>query len=267
VLGRENTLITADFPGPLCARIEQKTGGQCLFFSGVIGGLMSPDTDTENFYETARIGTAVADAALALRTRAGGRGLSYRFEKVLVPVENSRYLLFLSALTGGHTLHSSGGAPLAAWRAWPLSLRHLLLGLSEKNRPWIETEVSVLDIGPARLLGMPGEVFPELAIGGYDGRYAFGRPLVAASGPERDLKAAPKGPYLRDLIKAPVPMVVGLANDMLGYMVPEYDFKVRPSKSMLPRLPGHYEETNSVGPSATRILTEAAERLLKEPRP
>lgn len=267
VIGRENTLLTADFPGPLCARIEAGTGGQCLFLSGAIGGLMSPDTDVENFYEAARIGTAVADAALAIKTGAGGRGLSYRSEKARVPVENSRYLLFLSALTGGHQLQRADGTPIPAYRAWPLSLRHLLFGLTAENRPWIETEVSVLDLGPARLLGMPAELFPELAIGGYDGRYAFGRPLVAPGGPDRDLEAAPRGPYLRDLIKAPVPMIVGLANDELGYLVPEYDFKVRPSKSMLPRYPGHYEETNSVGPSATGILTEAAARLLKEPRP
>lgn len=267
VIGRENTLLTADYPGPLCARVEEKTGGQCLFLSGAIGGLMSPDTETENFYETARIGAAVADAALALKTSPGGRGLSYRAATARVPVENSRYLLFLTALTSGHTLYTPEGKPLAAWRAWPLSLRHLLFGLKEKDRPWVETEVSVVDIGPARLLGMPGEVFPELAIGGYDGRYSFGRPVVAKDGPVPDLAAAPKGPYLRDLIKAPVPMVVGLANDMLGYMVPEYDFKVRPSKSMLPRWPGHYEETNSIGPSSTRILTEAAAGLLEEPRP
>ena len=267
VIGRENSLITADYPGPLCARIEAKTGGQCLFLNGVIGGLMSPDTDTENFYETARIGTAVADAALAIRMEAGGRGLSYRFEKALVPVENSRYLLFLSALTGGHTLHTADGMPLAAWRAWPLSVRHLLFGLTEQKRPWIETEVSVLDIGPVRLLGMPAEVFPELAIGGYEGQYSFGRPDVAPDGPERNVRDSPRGPYLRDLIKAPVPMIVGLANDELGYLVPEYDFKVRMSKSLLPRWPGHYEETNSVGRSATAILTGAAARLLKEPRP
>ena len=163
-------------------------------------------------------------------------------------------------------LHSADGAPISDWKAWPLSLRHLIFGLTDKNRPWIETEVSVLDIGPARLLGMPAEIFPELAIGGYDGRYAFGHP---AETPEvaRDLAAAPKGPYLRDLIKAPVPMLVGLANDELGYLIPGYDFKVRASKAMLPRLPGHYEETNSIGPTATKRLLEAAGRLLKEPRP
>jgi len=266
VIGRENLLLSADYPGPLCARVEEKTGGECLFFSGAIGGLMSPDTEKETFEEMGRIGTAVADAALALKPSKSGAGLSYRFERVRVPVENSRYLLFLSALTSGHKLYREDGSEIAAWHAWPMSLRHLLFRLKPADRPWVETEVSVLDVGPARILGMPAEIFPELAIGGYDGKYSYGRPLVSPKGPERDLKNAPQGPYLRDLIKAPVPMLVGLANDELGYLVPAYDFQVRPSKSMLPRLPGHYEETNSIGVSATKILTESAARLLGAPR-
>lgn len=266
VIGRGNSLITADYPGPLCARVEAKTGGQCLFLNGVIGGLMTPDTETENFYETQRIGAAVADAALALPASASGRSLAYRAARPLVPVENSRYLLFLSSLTGGHELKTADGKPIAAWKAPFYSLRHLVLGTPAARRPYIETEVGVLDLGPARLLGMPAEVFPELALGGYDGRFSFGRPVVDPKGPERDLRNAPKGPYLRELIKAPVPMIVGLANDELGYLVPGYDFKVRASKSMLPRWPGHYEETNSIGPSATAILTDAAARLLEQKR-
>ncbi len=266
VIGRENKLLTADYPGPLCARVEEKTGGACLFLNGVIGGLMTPDTKLETFEEAARIGATVADAALALKTAPGPSALSYRSELVRVPVENSRYLLFLYALTYGHTLYDASGAALPPSRAWTLSLRHLLFGLREDQRPQVETEVSVLDIGPARLLGMPAEVFPELAIGGYDGKYAFGSPVVDPAGAARDLASAPKGPYLRDRIKAPVPMIVGLANDELGYLVPAYDFKVRPGKLMLPRWPGHYEETNSIGPSATKLLTEAAARLLKEKR-
>lgn len=266
VIGRENHLITADYPGPLCARIEEKTGGQCVFLNGAIGGLMTPDTDKETFDEAARIGSAVADAALALPAKESGGGLSYRFLRPLVPVENSRYLLFLGALTGGHDLKRSDGAPIPAWTAPFRSLRHLLFGTKDAQRPWVETEVGVLDAGPARLLTMPAEIFPEMAIGGYDGKYAFGRPVVDAKGPERDLANAPKGPYLRDLIKAPVPMLVGLGNDELGYLVPEYDFKVRTSKSLLPRWPGHYEETNSIGRSATKILTGAAAKLLEQKR-
>jgi hypothetical protein len=124
----------------------------------------------------------------------------------------------------------------------------------------------VLDAGPARLLGLPGEAFPELVIGGYDGKYAFGRPLITPDNPNPpDVTKAPKGPYLRDLVKAPAPMVVGLANDELGYMIPGYDFKLSPHRWMLPRLPGHhYEETNSIGKSVTPIVVDAATKLLKE---
>ncbi|MBI3564343.1 MAG: hypothetical protein HY079_04015 [Elusimicrobia bacterium] len=266
VIGRENRLITADYPGPLCARIEEKTGGACLFLNGMIGGLMTPDVKRENFYEAYRVGAFVADAALALRTSAGpSRPLAYRSALVRVPVENSRYRLMLSALTFGHTLYAADGRALPKSAARLLSLRHLLFGLDDKDAPWIETEVSVLDVGPARLLGIPGEAFPELAIGGYDGKYSFGRPVLTPDGPNPpDLSKAPKGPYLRDLVKARAPMLVGLAGDELGYLVPAYDFKVRPSKLMLPRYPGHYEETNSIGPSATRLITEAAAKLLKE---
>jgi hypothetical protein len=266
-LGRENALVTADYPGPLCARIEEKTGGQCLFLNGLIGGLLSPDARAENFYESARIGAAVADAALSLKTEAVGRGLSYRAAKMLIPIENSRYLAFLPALKAGHELRRADGSTLPGWAAWSVALRHALLGLPAAKRPYIEPEVSLLDVGPVRLLGLPAEVFPELAIGGYDGRFAFGRPVVTAGNSVIDLKRAPRAPYLRDLIKAPIPMIVGLANDELGYLVPEYDFKVRDSKTLLPRWPGHYEETNSIGPSATGLLTAAATRLLATPRP
>lgn len=266
VIGRENLLVSADYPGPLCARIEERTGGACLFLSGMIGGLMTPDTKIEDFEEAARIGRAVADAALALKTAPGQGRLSYRSRPILVPVENSRYRLALPSLVFGHQLFDSAGSPLPAWKTWALALRHLVVGLDEKSEPWVRSEVTAVRVGPALLLGIPGEAFPELAVGGYDGRYRFGRSLTSPDNPDPpDFSKAPRGPYLRDRIKAPVPMLVGLANDELGYLVPAYDFKVRPGKLMLPRMPGHhYEETNSIGPSATHIVVDAAAALLKE---
>lgn len=267
VLGKENRLITADYPGPLCGRVEEKTGGACLFLNGPIGGLMTPDSRAENFYESYRIGSAVADAALALKTSSSPkRPLSYRSELVRVPVENSRYRMFLFALTYGHRLLDKDGKPLPAYKRWSLTAKAILWGLNESEEPWVESEVSVVDAGPARLLGLPGESFPELVIGGYDGKYTFGRPLITPGNPNPpDVSRAPKGPYLGDLVKAPAPMVVGLANDELGYMIPGYDFKLSPHRWMLPRLPGHhYEETNSIGKSVTPIVVDAATKLLKE---
>lgn len=271
VLGPKNMLLSADFPGPLCARIEDKTGGQCVYLNGTIGGLLTPDKKPGqgDFYESYRIGTAVADAALKAAAHpvvsAGPARLGFESKLVRVPVENSRYLLLLPRLTFGHKIFDADGQELSQWKAYWLAFKELIGRLPAEQRPWVESEVSLLRIGPAQLLGIPAEMFPELAIGGYDGRYDYGHPLIKPDNPNPpDLSRAPKGPYLWDFMKAPVNGIVGLANDEMGYVVPAYDFKIRPNVLMLPRLSGdHYEETNSIGPSQTKILVDAATELLK----
>jgi hypothetical protein len=269
VLSRENMLLTADYPGPLCDEIERRTGGACVFLSGAVGGLMTPDIKADNFYEAYRVGQTVAQAALKALERAAPAGLApaltVKFEKPLLPIENSRYLLFLRALTFGHDLLDSSGNKLAGWKSYWLPIRHALFGLGDERRPWIRTEVSVIGLGPFQLLGIPGEIFPELVYGGYDGKLRAGHDLITPGNPgPPDLASAPPGPYLRDKMRGPVRFVVGLANDEVGYIVPAYDFKARPNLAMHPRMPGHhYEETNSIGPRATQILLESATRLLK----
>jgi hypothetical protein len=270
VLGKDNRLITADYPGPLCSQIEKKTGGACVYFSGTIGGLLTPDVKpgAESFAEAERIGTTVANSALNLLVHAksgGAAGLSYRTRSILIPVENSRYLLFLSKLTFGHRLLDKNGKDLRKDAASWLTMRHMLHMLRPDSRPWVESEISRVDIGPARILGIPGEAFPELAVGGYDGRYRFDYPLISSGNPNPPkLEKAPKGPYWRDMIKSPVRLIVGLAGDEIGYIVPGYDFKVSPGLTMMPRLPGHhYEETNSIGPAATAIVSAAVADILK----
>jgi hypothetical protein len=231
---------------------------------------MTPDLldGRGGFEEASRIGRGLAQKALQgllnPQTRTARAALAFSSTTILVPVENSRYLLFLPALAFGHRLLDSSGQPLPVWKKYWLPLRHVFRRLEAAQRPWVESEVSVLDIGPARLLGIPGEIFPELVIGGYDGQFQAGHPLINPDNADPpDLKSAPKGPYLRGQIASPLKFIVGLANDELGYIIPEYDFKIQKSLSLLPRLPGHhYEETNSIGPSATGIIRQACERLL-----
>ena len=224
---------------------------------------MTPDVKNDDFLESARVGTALAEEVLKGPYARQETGLDSKSETIRIPIENSRYLALMPALVFGHALWESGGRPMPRWRSYWLPLKHILFRLKPEERPWVESEVSRVDIGRARLLGIPGEIFPELVIGGYDGRYRAGQPLISPGNPNPpDLARAPKGPYIEDFIQAPLKMVVGLANDELGYILPEYDFKISPTLTMLPRMPGHhYEETNSIGPSATRIIAEAARRI------
>lgn len=278
VLGSDNRYVTADYPGTLCGRIEAARGGTCVFFSGAVGGLMTPDTKGRPgdvklaFSEAKRVGEALADRAMEALRRAGSpidaARVSFRSSVVRVPVENSRYLLFLPSLAFGHELSDAAGRPLPRWKKWWLPLRHLLFfPLPERLRPWVETELSLLRVGPVSFLGVPGELFPELALGGYDGRYRFSRPLLRPDNPSPpDLSRAPRGPALRKKLGGRYGWIIGLANDELGYIVPEYDFKIAPTRSLAPRPSGHhYEETNSIGPSATRLLLDGYDALLSSP--
>ena len=64
-------------------------------------------------------------------------------------------------------------------------------------------------------------------------------------------------------------LIVGLANDELGYIVPPSDFLVNEQRPYLDRTmdargEDHYEETNSVGPACAACVASAFEAALSQ---
>jgi hypothetical protein len=95
------------------------------------------------------------------------------------------------------------------------------------------SEMMYLRLGSVELVTIPGELLPEVSF----------EILERMTGYPR--------------------LIVGLANDQLGYILPGYDFRA-----------GEYEESMSVGPAAGPIVLRTALRLLErngsvgvEPRP
>ena len=86
----------------------------------------------------------------------------------------------------------------------------------------VASEMFHIRIGDAELLTVPGEPLPELAFEWIE-----------------QMKGYPR-------------MVVGLANDELGYMIPAYDFRA-----------GYYEESMSPGPAAGPVVRELGLRLIR----
>lgn len=263
-LWNRNTLLTADYPGFLCRRLEERFGGTGIFFSGALGGMMTPDHSKDEkgekrrtFEEAERIGREVANRAadaLEKAAPAADPSLSVLTREVPVPCTNRRFHVMLALKLMEREVFDEAGKPFTG-------------KLTPKNVPWLRTETGVVCLGPVQAALVPGELFPELAVGGYDGSKAFGHPVTKKESESPPaLEKAPGGPYLRDRMDAPVEMILGLANDELGYIIPAYDFKANlDTATMEPRPPGdHYEETNSLGLKTAELLTGALSEILGE---
>ena len=122
------------------------------------------------------------------------------------------------------------------------------------NEPWLPLRSTYLQVGPLAMITSPGELHPELWVGGYDGSWSWGWPLRDTSLPNAaNFDAAPPPPYLRDLMLAnpgvEYPILAGLAEDYCGYIVPAYNYVLHPSSPYIDEAEGdHYEETYSLSP-------------------
>src|SRR5204863_460027 len=120
------------------------------------------------------------------------------------------------------------------------------------------------------ILTNPGELAPELFLGGYDGRYAGTYPLLdktQENAPQLD--QAPAGPYLIDLMDGERAhrMIFGLTGDFVGYILPRFNFVVDADVPYLKEAKGdHYEETNSLGPLADPQIAGTLRQLVQGER-
>jgi hypothetical protein len=194
--------------------------------------------------------------------------LGFALRQFFVPVENRAYHLGLNFGIFSRSTYN-----------WARDC-----SITTRNLPDVLTEVTVVDIGRARIVTFPGELVPSLWIGGYrqvGGVYPFtpdrpdGRAVdIVDPGNENPprLDMAPEGPYLRDItlssrgtgegrVEYPIPF--GLASDYLGYFIPEYDYVLSSRTPYFEEAPGdHYEETNSIGPRGWPIIEENVRALL-----
>jgi hypothetical protein len=208
VLWEHNPHITSDYPGPLRRAVEAETGAPCLFMSGAIGGMMTPDVEEHSFAEAEQMSRRLAHAALGTLSREQAtpvQGLEHHRQEYTIPMTNP---LFRMAMEAG-----------------------LLPNLINDDGT-ITTEANLLRMGPAWLLGVPGELLPKLGL-------AF----------KAEMRGAGAG----------TAAVAGLTNDELGYILPQEDY-LYPDN---PFDPGdHYEETMSIGPEAGPRLATAVKHLL-----
>jgi hypothetical protein len=194
-------LVSADFPGAACQRVDAAFGGccHCLFLQGAAGDLNPIRGCSRDWADVAeygrRLGDAIIDAALAARpARVGPAAL--RFGSTVLPVcardlpavEPMRAEWASLEVELGRLAASDSSHPALCQRRSQLSEALRLAAFGQEP---IAAEVQVLRIGPAAIVGLPGELF-----------CALGRELRTRS---------PFSPTL----------VAELANGCLGYLVPK----------------------------------------------
>lgn len=269
-----NNFITSDFVHGIRDGLENGVpetdstvarpgvGGVAIYFQGTVGGLMTPlgvevrdlqDQVVTNytFHRVDVMGWRLATAALdALEnaTAVASAPVSVAATDFVIPVENRVFhVATLVNLFNRENPYFDPNLPI-----------------DECNMPHARTEMGLLRFGPVTFYSVPGELFPELALG-FDERWAFGRPQIKADNPNPpDLASAPAGPYFSELVPGTFRWPLGLGNDELGYLVPEYDYKIDESAPFFTEAEGdHYEETNSLGPKAVPRIRIVLDRLIE----
>lgn len=144
-LGRDNTLVTADYPGVLNRETEARFGGTSLLVNGALGGLVTvriPEHGPSGFALAEHVGTTVADvvegalrAGNATAWSPGGERFAAVSHDVHVPFDNGWWRFF----------------------RW---LGLLDVALDAEGRA--TTEVTAWRMGPTAWLTVPGELFPSL---------------------------------------------------------------------------------------------------------
>ena len=263
VCGGENTEISADFPRAVVARMETDWGGTALYVSGDLGGQIGsgrvkiPDpltgkTPDDRMRKAELIGDKIGTIALeALRSVAAQGAASeptvlVRVRVLDIPMDNPRFAEGLAiGLIRPRRLYSKESGSkgyLPAELPDPGSLRAGVWNL--------RTEVAVVDIGPARWVMVPGELYPELALGG----------IQEPQDPGADHQGAPKENPLRPMSDRPL-FLIGLANDELGYIIPKSQWDNEPPFAY-GRDESQYGERNSTGPETAPLIMKAIEELL-----
>jgi hypothetical protein len=274
VLADENTLITSDFPDLLRTSLETGVvydsytrdgyGGVSIFVNGSVGGLMTPlgitivDGEGNSFREYTfekndAFGKVMAEQAMDAidgAQEATDDTLSFSAQVFDLPVENF----------GFQAMFVTNIIPRDVFGYDPSEI------IDDVNIPYVRTEVAHLRVGPLSFVTVPGEIAPELVIGGYDGSH-IGDPekqlVDDGSINPPDLSLAPQGPYIQDIIPSSHPWVVGMGNDELGYIIPEYDFQIDDRLPWFDEAEGdHYEETRSLSSKTAELVQAELQKLM-----
>ena len=232
-----NLLISSDFPHYVREGVEKGVyhgdslvyeglGGIAVFLNGAVGGLMTthPSLEVEDIFT----GEVYKEPTYE-KTKAQGDFLAYL---ALQALDSSSYIVDNGSIAiRAKTINLQFKNPLHRLGA--------MLGLFNRGmNGWMQvrSELAAFSIGPAHFVTVPGEIYPEIVNGGVE----------APEGQDYEQEPV-EVPYIRSQMKGDFNFVVGMANDMVGYIIPKSQWD-EDAPFTYGRDSAPYGEENSIGP-------------------
>lgn len=256
-LDSRNTEISADYVGYTVQHLRERYRCPVLYLTGTVGGLMTSlkvdlkDADGKpladgTFAKTERYGREVgklAERALKDAKPISLTPLEVRSRLIYLPMANKLYQLGRQLGVLKRQAFLWTGDPN---QAEPADDR-------EVEKPLcLRTELAYLKLGDLEIAAIPGEIYPELVLGKVQD------PPDAGA----DFPMAPVEPAIYAQLTSTRRMLIGLANDEIGYIIPQRQWDEK-SPFCYGRKKAQYGEINSIGPEAAPILCRAFRDLVK----
>lgn len=259
-LGSGNTQVSADFVGYAVDTVRRARHCPVVYLSGTVGGLMTSlkvpiraadgrELRDGTYEKTEEYGHRVGRLAVTALDQAQPVGLTplaVHRRELYLPVANRLYLAawqlgVLSRQAHGWTGDPNKGVPLTK---------------PDLKRPLaIKTEIAWLHLGELDVACIPGEIYPELVLG----KVADPAPAGA------DFPEAPVEPAIYAQLPGKHHMMIGLASDEIGYIIPKRQWDEKPPYTYGQKK-APYGEINSLGPDTAPLLCGAFRDLVKQAR-
>jgi hypothetical protein len=299
-LWRNNQMISADFVGYIRDELSKRIGGTTLYITGNVGAVTTPEYEPEVFfnqekneYEIINITTGVTYNGMvyygATDISMDTSNSAVNFEKAWAQGSAIAKAVADEVISGNIDLEAEPKInvykeyePGKVTFELPIenskfALMYLIGIMDRQGREdengtlWVTTEMNLLTLGNLWILTIPGELYPEIAVGGIYvpndipnasevGDYYSELPTDKNNS---SLKAAVETPPLRFLMKGKVNMIMNLGNDHLGYMIPKSQWDEK-EPFMLGYDKAPYGEENSIGPNAAGTIHQMAKKLIEQ---
>jgi hypothetical protein len=258
LLDDKNTEVSADHVGYTVKHLTTRYKCPVAYFTGTVGGLMTSlrvplrnDQGEElkdgTFEKTGRYGVRVgelAEKAVAAAADVTLVPFAVRTKAVLAPVENALYRVGWQAGVLKRPMYEWAGDPA------PKEFRE---AKDASKAVGVKTEVSYLRFGDLEVAAIPGEIYPELVLG----------KIQEPVDPGADYPKADKEPAIYSQLKGKHRMLIGLASDQIGYIIPKRQWDEK-KPFCYGRKEAQYGEINSCGPDVAKVLCEAFKELVEK---